>query len=373
MAVTSSSKWSCPTCTYNNWQSWAKCVLCGSSKPTDDVIPRTPVAKYRQQNSGWSKLASSLPGGVGASQFPGNKCLELNTASTVESSHGNIAPKGSAKCKTKGKWTCSGCTYLNWPNAGQCTTCGASRTRATRNDALRNEAGRTPTRSTESILLYASGVGAVGGEASVSGSCDVPLHSVKTKNGRHGNRGGQGVGGENRKWKCQRCTYENWPRTSKCTMCQGPKTRTPSPPLSSSGTDDSTPLTTPPSSPHSLHGRLSSQARGPSPLLPTPNPGPTLNSNTPLITTTSPAISRTHSNSNATCEANSGTGTDFNTNKPTSSSNMQPSKDIPTDPVSISARERRYNSIPRQIQLKSGTDEVHKLLHAAHTVVVKWA
>lgn len=356
MAVTSSSKWSCPTCTYNNWQSWSKCVLCGSSKPIDDVIPRIPVAKYRQQNSGWSKLGSSLmhTGGVGPSQFPGNKCLELNTTPTMDISHGNVAQKGSSKCKTKGKWTCVSCTYLNWPNAGQCTTCGAPRTRATR-----NEAGRAPSRPSESILLYASGVGAVGG-ASVSGLCDVPLHSAKAKNGRHGNRGGQGVGsGENRKWKCQHCTYENWPKASKCTMCLRPKTRTPSPPLS--GTEDSTPLSTPPSSPHSLHGRLSSQARAPSPHLPIPNPA-TLppESNTLVTTTSSPAVPRAHSNSNTTCEANSnktGTGTGFNTNK------LSSSKDILMDSSSMLARDRRiaygtdrYNSI--QIQLKSDTDEV---------------
>ena len=351
MAVTSTSKWSCPTCTYNNWQSWSKCVLCGSSKPIDEVIPRTPVAKYRQQNnSGWSKLSSAHPGGVGPS-----KCLELNTAATLDSSHGNVTPKGSTKCKTKGKWTCGSCTYLNWPNAGQCTTCGGPRTRAARNDTLRNEASRT----SDSILLYASGVGAVGGGASVTGSCDVPLHTTKSKNSRHGNRGGhQAVSsGENRKWKCQRCTYENWPRTSKCTMCQGPKTRTPSPPLSG-GDDSATTLSTPPSSPHLLHGRLSSQARAPSPLLPTPNPSLTLNSNSSL-TTTSPTTSRSHSNSNTTSEANSSTATSFNANKLGSGSNMQqPSKDILTDPTAVSARERRYNSSQRQIQLKCDTDEV---------------
>lgn len=372
MAVTSASKWSCPSCTYNNWQSWSKCVLCGSSKPTDDVIPRTPVAKYRQQNPGWSKLGSSHPGGVGASLSPGNKCLELTpTSPTVESSHPNVAQKGSAKCKTKGKWMCGSCTYLNWPNAGQCTICGAPRSKPTRNDALaRNEPGRMASRSSESILLYASGVGAVGG-ASASGSCDVPLHSAKAKNGRHGNRGGgQGAAnGENRKWKCQHCTYENWPRASKCTMCLRAKTRTPSPPLS--GTEDSTltPVTPPlSSSPHSLHGRVSSQAQPSSPHFPTPQPTP-LNSNTSLVALS--PVPRAHSNSNDTCEAHSNSnetdvGVAFNTNKHTSSSNMQPGKDILTDPGSKSVRERRiserYNSL-----LKSDTDEV-----CGDTILFTW-
>lgn len=334
MAVTSSSKWSCPTCTYNNWQSLPKCVLCGSSKPIDVVIPRTPVAKYRQQNSGWSKLGS---GGVGPSQ-----CLELNIPSTVDSPpYGNVAQKSSAKCKTKGKWVCNSCTSLNWPNAGQCTSCGASRTRPT-------QTSRPPNRSSESILLYPSG--AVGG-ASVSGSCDMPLHSAKAKNGRHGNRGGQALATntENRKWKCQRCTYENWPRAAKCTMCLGSKIRTPSPPLS--GGEDSTLSTPPPPSPHPLH------------VSPSPHPhSPTLPNSNSSLSTNSPSIAtRGHSNSNDICEARTDVGGGVNANKLNTTT---PSKDASADPSTNSRGRRkshgsdRYNSIPRQVQLKSDTDEV---------------
>jgi len=35
---------------------------------------------------------------------------------------------------------------------------------------------------------------------------------------------------EHCKWKCTRCTYENWPRSSKCILCHFPKPS--SPPLS---------------------------------------------------------------------------------------------------------------------------------------------
>ena len=361
MAVTSSSKWSCPTCTYNNWQSWSKCVLCGTSKPSDDVIPRTPVAKYRQQNPSWSKLGSSHLGGVGATLSPGSKCQDVNIASLVDASHGNTSTqqqvyKGSSKCKTKGKWVCGSCTYLNWPNTSQCTMCGVLRTRMTRNESpIWNEAGRMPSRSSESILRYASGVGAVGGAAvSVGGYSDVPLHPAKGKNGRHSNRGGQSVGENKKKWKCHRCTYENWQRASKCTMCMGPKTRTPSPPLS--GTEDPAHMTPPLSSPHSVHSR-SSQVHHPTPHLPATLP----NSNASLIAL-SPVVSRAHPNSNDPCETHSNGS---NANEPLSGSNMQPGKDILAESGSSSCRDRRisygsdsHNSIPRQIQLKSDSDEV---------------
>lgn len=359
MATTSSNKWACPTCTFNNWLSLPKCILCGSSKPIDEVIPRTPVAKYRQQNSGWSKLSSSHPGGTGPSQSPTNRGVEPNLPSAVDTSscHGsNVATKGSTRCKTKGKWTCVSCTSLNWSNAGQCTSCGTPRPKSSRNEV----GGRTPNRSSESILLYASG--AVGG-ASVSGLCDVPLQHQSTKqmkNSRHGNRGGQAIGCENRKWKCQHCTYENWPRAPKCTMCLRPKTRTPSPPLG--GTDDSAPSTPPLPLPHTLHSR----AQPPSPH---PHSPVSPNSNTASLAPPipSPALLRTQSNSNDTCEAHSNSkdtevGAGINANKLGSGSNIAPAKDTPADTGTKVTRDRWIsygsNSIPRHIQLKSDTDEV---------------
>ncbi len=371
MAVTSSNKWVCPTCTYNNWQSWSKCVLCGSTKPIiDDVIPRTPgVAKYRQQyNPGWSKLGTSmLPGGIGAPVSPATRSLDLNVSSTMDSSHINTpqqVSKGTGRCKVKGKWVCVNCTYHNWPNTGHCTMCSAPRAKTIRNESPpRNEIGRTSSRTSDSILRYASGVGAVGGAAvGVDGYSDVPLHSGKSRNGRHNNRGGQGVSSDNKKkWKCQKCTYENWPKASKCTMCMRAKTRTPSPPLS--GGDDSSPITPPPSSPQTLHSRSSSSSS-----LPAMQVKPTTNSNTSLRAL-SPSVSRAHSNSRDLSEAhfNSNEGLGSNANDPTISSNMQPTKEIRlTESGSCSSRGDRhisygsdhYNSLSRQIQLKSNTDEV---------------
>ena len=369
MAMTLSSKWACPTCTYNNWPSCSKCILCGSLKPSDDVIPRIPVAKYRQQNPGWSKLG---PSGVGASLPAGGKGFEVTPCSTTDPLHGNTAQqihKGPSKCKTKGKWTCSTCTYVNWPNTGKCTMCGAVRTRMTRNDSpVRNEVDRIPVRSTESILCYASGVGAVGGavvSGSGSGPCDTPLHSTK----KTGRRGGQGVNGDNKKkWKCQRCTYENWPRAIKCTMCSGPKVRTPTPPLGA--VEDAAPTTPPPSSPHSLHSRSSGHLHPPTPHLSAPQSTPAPSSH--LASTTSPSISRAHFNSNDTCATHSNsndkqveTGFGSNANEPQSGSNMHPVKDTQTESGSSSVRDRqisfgadRYNALSRQIHLKSDTNEV---------------
>lgn len=339
MAVTSSNKWSCPTCTYNNWQSWSQCVLCGSSKPIDQVIPRTPVAKYRQQNSGWSKLG---PSSVTTSSPTGTKGSEVTTLDTP---HGNMAQqaKVSSRCKTKGKWTCSNCTYLNWPNKGQCSMCGQARTKAPR-----NEVSRAASRTSESILLYASGVGAVGGATgNIGGACDIPLHTGKVKGGRQNSRGQSGASVENKKWKCQRCTYENWPRALKCTMCQGPKNRTPSPPLSGGEESSSS----------------SSVLAAPSPMSPRSSPqipALSLQLNSLAVTASSspsPAVSRAHPND--PCNEVESTGTSSYDNKTSHKQLLQQ----PGKEESGSSRDRRisaerHHPNSRQIQIKSDSDEV---------------
>ena len=268
MAVTGVLKWPCPTCTYNNWPSSVKCILCGGLKP-NEISARSPIGKYRAPSSGWSKLAHSSGAG-GACFTPEIISADFNysTPTTVELSHQHIQQqqqhhKGSghhgSKCKTK-KWVCISCTLSNWPNARQCTMCGAPRNKSSRHDGLsggRIDAGRTPTRS-ESILDYAPGVGAVGGAVLTSDNNsygrDSPLHVPKSKN--NGKKSSNTDNKQsNKKWKCQQCTYESWPRTSKCIMCQMPKRRTPSPSLS--GSED-TPKTT------SSNSNVSSKSPSPS-------------------------------------------------------------------------------------------------------------
>ena len=387
MAVTCCTKWSCLTCTYNNWPSCSKCVLCGSSKPSDDdVIPRIPVAKYRQQNLGWSKLASSNPptGSIATSQPPSSiLCLDLNTQSIFDSSSssstsqihtyshtGQQALKGSSKCKTKGKWTCSICTYLNWPNTGHCSMCGATHVKASRNEppGLRNEeSGRvssrfSPSSSYDSILGYASGVGAVGGASFAVGSDASVHHSSKIKSGRNMNRAGAGHGGGagegKKKWKCQRCTYENWPRTNKCSMCTGPRTRTPTPPLAAD--KESARTTTPPPPPRTLHQHGHRSMPSSSQIYHSPSHLPS------HITSVAPtdsliSTSRTHPNySSDSCES-TGKIDKGSVNDPSCGSNITPSNEIFLENGTGGGRERRVlhnGSLSRQIQLKSDTNEV---------------
>ena len=276
MAVTGVQKWPCPTCTYNNWSSSVKCVLCGCSRP-NEITSRASVVKYRSSPvQGWSNKLAHSQGSSGACLTQDIICADfnlpqssaLNTMDVHVQPHHHHKVSGHShggKCKTKGgKWTCASCTFSNWPNAGQCTMCGTQRTRGgPKHDPIISAGGRsrgdhqgsrTSSHHSESILNYAtSGVGgAVGGAACHAGSLDEraapssssqdalliqPVATKSKQNSRNGKRiSSQQQQADNinnvKKWKCHQCTYENWPRAVKCIMCQLPRRRTPSPPLS---------------------------------------------------------------------------------------------------------------------------------------------
>jgi len=105
------------------------------------------------------------------------------------------------------KWTCTLCSYKNWPNATKCVMCNTrknSTSSGSRNSACLSSRERAP----EDVR------GAVGGPS------NIDLSS----------------GEEQRKWKCSTCTYENWPRSTKCTLCCASKPVSPPlSPLSSTG------------------------------------------------------------------------------------------------------------------------------------------
>lgn len=254
MAVIGSTKWSCPSCTFHNWLSSVKCVLCGCPKPNDVTNPR----KYRSQNPAslsWSKAPSS-PNSNATSivpQTPEIICADFNypsvldaspTTDTTSSSSSSSSSTLTQRTQRSKKWICVSCTYSNWPNANRCAMCGLQRVRGSRNEASisgrKEAASRSPKRS-ESILDYADIASygeAVGGSGHVTSddntltqARDPSSHLSKVKGGKHGNKTASNSENKAKKWKCSKCTYFNWTRAMKCIMCQA-KRRTPSPPLS---------------------------------------------------------------------------------------------------------------------------------------------
>ena len=240
MALTTTTKWDCPACTYLNWNFSAKCTLCGCPKPSD-VIPKSTIAKFKHHTQALLAVNKTSSSGGNNSASGVSPAESRASASTFPSNSNSNA----------NKWLCSVCTYSNWPNATVCTMCRMPQ----RNGALatsRLNDVRSGSRS-ESILAYASSHVAT----DAAGSAHIQdvvrprqlLEPNSAAQGQARSRGGRSgykhspnhvkkssvsstsASSLGKKWKCSACTYENWGRSIKCAICRAAKNRTPSPTL----------------------------------------------------------------------------------------------------------------------------------------------
>lgn len=282
MAVT--TKWVCASCSCHNLPSMSRCTVCNSIKPTDiNPIPRLNIGGPRLKNFQFGTggvtnrgLISSASGASISSDMiiidPDNAFSRYRPTLVPSQREGggrgrgeHTSPGGSGGSGTQSKWVCSVCTYSNWPNSKQCTMCNTLRRQSphissvssSSKESITNRVGNGGSGDVgiaygESILDYVPrridyppcSPGAVGGgvhdEVRVLSSQymrDSPSNRpAKLKMGKKSsidNRGSQ------KKWKCLKCTYENWSRASKCIMCQTARNKTPSPPISDSETSQS--------------------------------------------------------------------------------------------------------------------------------------
>ena len=204
MALLDDPKWLCPQCTYSNWLSSPHCILCRCQKPPE-IIPKTSSIRSRAQNQATS----------GRARPPHNR---YPSGEASCSPHIILEDSAAAWCSSpmacgSDKWACHSCTYANWPNASRCVMCKVPRVQ-----------GDGP-RSEQQGHGYGSNAGAVGGR-------DAPPHTSLQPQVKGAKKQCRTVDNTpHLKWKCSRCTYDNWASATKCAMCQAPKLRTPSPPL----------------------------------------------------------------------------------------------------------------------------------------------
>lgn len=101
------------------------------------------------------------------------------------------------------KWTCSSCTYENWPRSLHCSMCRASKLKSVKN-GRHLEPGSSNKDASRSGSPKSPGlVGSNGRLDSKTINNDKNRALVK-----------------NHKWTCPQCTYENWPKTQKCALCK---------------------------------------------------------------------------------------------------------------------------------------------------------
>lgn len=195
-----------------------------------------------------------------------NNCHPLIEASSLTFSQSNLNASGgpSNQDASKAKWPCPRCTYLNWPRTKRCVQCYTKRFEDDCDmETVISTTGATTTATTTQINnttmsntirdqmknltigeLGSDGGGGGGGGPIVTTGSDSDLAGNALVTGKGQSCRLSPVGSVNNlasskcltgavsnrispiesrpfvnKWACNRCTYENWPKSLKCSMC----------------------------------------------------------------------------------------------------------------------------------------------------------
>lgn len=187
VSTSSSDKWKCEVCTYDNWAASVKCAMCQTTN-------NKKVLTENQHNNRKTATTSSTSDiyKMGATSL---------SRSTSPQLHVTASP--SSICTPEdNKWACPLCTYFNWPKALRCTQCLTPR--RSRVSPGTTAMQRTPKSSNEV------------GVATQVATPPPSLESLRIS-----------TPSPPSKWNCSVCTYENWPRTRKCVLCGTIKEATP--------------------------------------------------------------------------------------------------------------------------------------------------
>lgn len=187
-------KWVCEYCTYENWPSAIKCTLCRGMKPPQLIADQ--IGCQGRQTYIVSELIP-LDGTRGGSNDNQNiiNCDVTHAGGPV----------------TNAKWCCPRCTYLNWSRVNKCAQCLTLRKRTSPTSSFEgsdNAWSSVNPSSNESVAILRS-----------SPSSPEPpkdFQNDRNRNVSHLNFS---------KWMCTACTYENWPKSLKCVLCNTSRVR----------------------------------------------------------------------------------------------------------------------------------------------------
>ncbi len=203
------SKWSCDYCTFANWPSAVKCTMCAAPRPP--TYPRDIYELSAFEKQEWSASNEAIS----------TSCLFGS---------GSNAPSTAAG---SGKWSCTACTYFNWPRALRCVQCRTPKPSFLKNN--RRSPGLSPSANSAVISTQQASTS----RETLSDDVSPPPDEVQVLGEKFHNLS-CGSSTASRKWACRACTYENYPKATKCVICRTPKSdeaeSTPSPVLSRSAT-----------------------------------------------------------------------------------------------------------------------------------------
>lgn len=173
-------KWICSFCTYDNWPLATKCAMCLAGRTSSrscrsgiGTVNKGEVIETTERDESEFHDDSFLPS---------DDIMYSRERSPPLSSDNDL------------KWNCSTCSYFNWMKAEKCVMCGTIKPKEFRRvEVLRNIENHGDVRN------------------SIECKCEKrPRAGPVTKNS---------------KWICPKCTYENWPKSVKCVICQHSKNK----------------------------------------------------------------------------------------------------------------------------------------------------
>uniref|UniRef100_A0A182XX44 ubiquitinyl hydrolase 1 n=1 Tax=Anopheles stephensi TaxID=30069 RepID=A0A182XX44_ANOST len=227
-------KWVCEYCTYENYPLSLKCIMCTGPKPLlkEDIFRLSPTQQLSATNRSNPNLASG--------------------AATI-----------TEQLDSSQRWPCAACTYLNLPHSRRCLQCDTLRkedlnamqqpasppkviseydsisdqlnamnicrsaspgddgtvctsgTAGKRNNRNNSPASGASYGSSSRLATHDS-------EPIGKGCASDVKHSPSPVSSSPGNTMGRAVASSpvnTGKWYCSLCTYENWPKSLKCSMC----------------------------------------------------------------------------------------------------------------------------------------------------------
>ena len=202
----SDSKWACNQCTYLNYANSIKCTMCGVKR-----LPHLIVEA-------------------------GTDIYQLGS----QVNRPNAPVSREPPVQEQEKWSCLKCTFLNFPRSQRCTQCQTPFSNISEQLSYLSlnklkTSGITSSISSNQSLNEENRENAEASLCVCNSDKRQNLNSdvtAATTGGagrlspRHDSRDGSSTPHEtasNYKWRCRGCTYENWPRSSKCIMCNTSK------------------------------------------------------------------------------------------------------------------------------------------------------
>ncbi len=200
-------KWACEYCTFENWPTAKKCTLCRHARRPQYITEDVPPPAAEQDIYKMAAVVSP-------------------TNNNPANSSGTLSPTGhpSRAESATNKWACQVCTFLNWPKSMKCIQCLSARPKVVPVISATSSSDHTKPLSIN-VNIEGAGIGygtRNSPRTSPSTSPNSPEAAKAINNDR--NRAVANVVRINSsKWSCKACTFDNWPKAMRCTLCGVPR------------------------------------------------------------------------------------------------------------------------------------------------------